>query len=233
VEGPAEAGFHRIAWDLRYPALDAWQPTEEGESSDEGQGVLVVPGTFSVAMQQRVDGILTDLGQSQSFEVVSIRQATLPGSTQEQRVVFESQLDELRRASDGTLQAIDRLTGELDAVKDALSRSLADPSLYEIADSIQERLLRQRDRLSQNQTRNIFKDWTEVSLQERLFHARFNPGAGAYGPTPAQRDSYEIGLRLYEDVVENLRGLVDDEYPVLKEALDLAKVPWTPGRGIQ
>jgi hypothetical protein len=66
-----------------------------------------------------------------------------------------------------------------------------------------------------------------------LFHARFAPQAGAYGPTPAQRTSYEIGRKLYADVVENLTGLVDNEYAVLKEALDLAKVPWTPGRGIQ
>jgi len=142
-------------------------------------------------------------------------------------------VDELGRASDGTVNAIDRVSGELDAIKQALSRSIADPSLYEIADSIQERLLDQRDRLSQNPTRDIFKDWSGVSLQERLFHARFAPEAGAYGPTPAQRTSYEIGVKLYDDVVENLTGLVDSEYAVLKEALDLAKVPWTPGRGIQ
>jgi hypothetical protein len=110
---------------------------------------------------------------------------------------------------------------------------MADPSLYETADSIQERLLDQRDRLSQNQTREIFKEWTGVSLQERLGHARFAPDVGAYGPTPAQRTSFEIGKKLYGDVVGNLTGLVDGEYADLKGALDSAKVPWTPGRGIQ
>jgi hypothetical protein len=188
---------------------------------------------FSVSMQQRVDGIVTDLGQSQDFELVSIREPTLPGSTQGQRVVFESQVDELSRAGNGTVQAIDRISAEIDAIKQVLTRSMADPSLYEIADSIQERMLDQRDRLSQNSTRDVFKDWTGVSLQERLFHARFIPDAGAYGPTPAQRSSYDIGRTLYDDVVENLTGLVDMEYAVLKDALDMAKVPWSPGRGIQ
>jgi hypothetical protein len=233
IEGPAEAGFHRIAWDLRYPALDAWVPIVEGEEPREGAGVLVVPGTFTVSMQQRVDGVLTDLDQSQSFEVVSIREPTLPGSTQEQRVVFESQVDELRRAYGGTLNAVDRVNGELDAVKQVLARSMADPSLYEIADSIQERLLDQRDRLSQNSTRSKFKDWTDVSLQERLSHARFYATAGAHGPTPAQRTSYDIGKALYADVVEELTALIDVEYAGLKEALDNGGVPWTPGRGIQ
>jgi hypothetical protein len=184
-------------------------------------------------MQQRVDGVLTDLGQSETFEVVSIREPTLPGSTQGQRVVFESQVDELNRAVDGTVKTIDSISGELDAVKATLARSTADPSLYEIADAIQEHLLDQRDRLSQNDTREIFKDWTGVSVQERLWHARFNPTSGAYGPTPSQRESYEIGKRLYEDVVKELSGLVDTGYEGLKDALDMANVPWTPGRGVQ
>jgi len=205
----------------------------EGEEHEEGAGVLVAPGTFSVSMQQRVDGVLTDLGQSQSFEVVSIREPTLPGSTQEQRVVFEVQIGELGRATSGTLSALDRVSAELDAIKQVLTRSTADPSLYEIADSIQERLLDQRERLSQNETRNIFKDWTEVSLQERLMHARFMPTAGAYGPTPAQRTSFEIAKDLYGDVVKELTQLVDVEYAGLKDALNQAGVPWTPGRGIQ
>jgi hypothetical protein len=147
--------------------------------------------------------------------------------------VFESQVDELNRAVDGTVKTIDSISGELDAVKETLLRSTADPSLYEIADAIQEHLLDQRDRLSQNETREIFKDWTGVSVQERLWHARFNPTSGAYGPTPSQRESFEIGKRLYEDVAKELSALVDTGYEGLKDALDMAGVPWTPGRGVQ
>ena len=233
VEGPAEAGFHRVAWNLRYPALDAWVPAVAGEEQREGAGVLVVPGTFSVSMQKRVDGVLTDLGQSQSFEVVSIRESTLPGATQEQRVVFESQLDELRRAADGTIKAIDRTSAELDAIKQTLVRSRADTALYEIADSIQERMLAERDRLIRNEISSFFQESSDVTLTERLWHARFDAASTAYGPTPSQRTSYAIGRRLYDDVVQRLGVLVDTEYEGLKEALDMADVPWTPGRGVQ
>ncbi len=233
IEGPAEAGFHRIAWNLRYPALNAWVPAVEGEEREEGAGVLVVPGTFSVSMQQRVDGVLSDLKQSQDFEVVSIREPTLPGSTQEQRVVFESQVDELGRAADGTVNAIDRVSAELDAVKETLVRSRADTSLYEIADSIQERMLAQRDRLAKNDIEAIYQESSDVTLGERLWHARFDASSSAYGPTPLQRESYAIGRRLYDDVVQRLGVLIDGEYEALKQALDLADAPWTPGRGVQ
>ncbi|MCP4303014.1 MAG: hypothetical protein GY783_20715 [Gammaproteobacteria bacterium] len=233
-EGPVEAGFHRVSWDLRHPALDAWVPEEEREEEDEeAVGVLVVPGTFSVAMHKRVDGVLTDLGQNQSFDVISIREPTLPGSTQEQRVVFETQIDELLRASDGTLSAIDEIVLELDAVKEVLERSRADASLYEIANSIQQRITVQGERLRANETREIFKDLGEVPLSDRIWHARFDPSSSAYGPTPEQRESLQIGRELYDDVTQQLSELIDDEYAGLKEALDAARVPWTPGRGIQ
>jgi hypothetical protein len=38
---------------------------------------------------------------------------------------------------------------------------------------------------------------------------------------------------LYDEVAAELTRLVDEEYAALKQALDAAKVPWTPGRGVQ
>ena len=234
VEGPVEAGFHRVAWDLRYPPVDAWVPEDERE--DEwipSVGVLVAPGRFSVSMHKRVDGVLTDLNQSQNFDVVSIREPTLPGSTQEQRVVFDNQVNELLRATQGTTKTIDAIVLELTAAKEVLMSSTADPSLYEIANSIQQRVQAERDRLVDNQTREIFKDLDAMTVTARLFHARFAPQSNAYGPTPSQRESLRIARDLYDDVNRQLSNLVDVEYAGLKVALDAAGVPWSPGRGIQ
>jgi photosystem II stability/assembly factor-like uncharacterized protein len=234
IEAPAEAGFHRVAWDLRYPPLQPWVPEIEGEEQREGAGVLVVPGSYVATMHKRVDGVMTTLGQAQSFDVTSVRpDPVLPGSTQEQRVVFESQVDELIRAVAGTLASIDQVVAELDAVKVTLNRSITDGSLYEAANSIQQRLKAARDQLSDNEKRRMFKDLDEMAVQSRLAHARFRPTLSAYGPTPAQRDSLRIARARYDAVVADLSVLVDSEYAVLKEAMDAARVPWTPGRGVQ
>ncbi|MCZ6854606.1 MAG: glycosyl hydrolase [Gammaproteobacteria bacterium] len=231
IEGPVKAGFHRVSWDLRYPVLDAWSPKADGD--DEGAGVLVAPGTFSVAMHKRVDGFITDLGQVHTFEVESIREPTLPGSTQEQRLVFENAVEELIRASDGTVHAIDEVVAEIDAIKETLQRFRADASLYEVANSIQQRLKIARDRLSNNETRADFKALDQVTLESRLWHSRFEGRLNAYGPTPAQRKSLEIARALHNEVTNQLTELINDEYSDLKKALDAASVPWTPGRGIQ
>ena len=234
VVAPATAGFNRVAWDLRYPSVDPWAPVEEGEDAEEGAGILVVPGSYSVSMHKRIDGVMTDLGQTQTFNVVSIRpDPAVPGSTQQQRVIFEAQVEELIRAASGTDTAIDAVIGELDAVKATLHRSMTDGSLYELANAIQQRLKASKEKLTGNELRDFYNDLAIMSVQARLWHARFAPTSSAHGPTAAQQESYRIARKLYDETVAELTELVDTDYAALKEAMDIARVPWTPGRGIQ
>ncbi len=234
VVAPATAGFNRVAWDLRYPSVEPWRPLEEDEETDEGVGVLVVPGRYSVSMQKRVDGMLVDLGQAQSFDVVSIRpDPVFAGSSQEQRVVFESQLEELIRAASGTTSTVDAVIGELDAVKATLKRARTDGSLYQLAHSLQQQLRDAREVLTGNELRDFYNDLPIMTVQARLWHARFDPSSSAHGPTPAQQESYRLARKLYDETVAELTRLVDSEYAGLKEAMDSARVPWTPGRGLQ
>ena len=185
-------------------------------------------------MQHRVDGELVDTGQTQSFNVVSIRpDPVLPGSTQEQRVIFESKVEDLMRASQGSVAAIDAVITELDAAKQTLDRSQTDGSLYALVNRIQKDIRAQRDRLAGNQMRDMYNDLPEMTVQARLWHARFNPSSSAHGPTAAQQESLRIARKLYDEVYVELSRIVDTDYAGLKEAMDIARVPWTPGRGIQ
>jgi photosystem II stability/assembly factor-like uncharacterized protein len=234
VAGPAEAGFHRVAWDLTYPPLAPWMPVEEGaEPEPVGPGVLVVPGTYTVSMAALKDGVAEDLDQTQTFELVSIREPTLTANTQEQRVVFDAQAEELLRAAQGTILAIDEILLEIAAIKEALVRSRGEGSFFEMADSIAKRLNEQRDLLENDEMQSAYNDVQVMTVTSRAFHARFAPMTSAYGPTPDQRKSLEIARESYDDVIAELDEIVNEEYSALKSALDAAKVPWTPGRGIQ
>ncbi|NIM00733.1 MAG: glycosyl hydrolase, partial [Acidobacteria bacterium] len=61
LTGPAKAGFHRVAWDLRYPSMRPWTPPRadrpEFDRRERG-GPLAPPGTYSVEIAKRVDGKL-------------------------------------------------------------------------------------------------------------------------------------------------------------------------------
>ena len=72
-----------------------------------------------------------------------------------------------------------------------------------------------------------------MSVNARLRHAAYNPHANAYGPTETQQMSLGIARDVFAAVGAELGQLVDVEYRSLKDALDAADVPWTPGRGVQ
>jgi hypothetical protein len=232
IEAPAAAGFQRVSWNLRYPIVDPWVPEEERDSNRRAAGVLAAPGTYIVSMHQRVDGELVNLNQTQTFDVVSIREPTLPGSSQERRIAFSRQVDEMRRAASGTIKSVDEVLLQLDAIKEALQNATADMNLYDSANSIQQQLKQQRILLAGDDTRSSFGAPGAVPVTGRLAHAAYNPNANAYGPTQTQSNSLQIAQTVYAEISTELTRLIDQEYSQLRGALDAAGVPWTPGRGV-
>ena len=234
VEGPVTAGFHRVAWDLRYPTLDPWVPEDQRQESYRNPaGVLVEPGTYTVHLARRIDGSLENLDQMQTFAVKSIRQPTLPGSAQKDRVAFSRRVDELSRAVKGSVAAIDEVVIAVDAIKEATLQSTANASLYEEANSISQRARRLKNRLAADKAREFMGDTTgPVPISARLMAAGFGARSTAYGPTATQLRSLEIAHEEFAEVGRALDRLIDTELRALKNKLDAAGVPWTPGRGV-
>ena len=161
-----------------------------------------------------------------------IREPTLPGSSQQERVAFSQQVNEMRRAVNGTLSAIDEIQTELAAIGESLGNSTASLDLYTQANRISQRLSMTRDRLAGNRTQGSFSVDQTTPVTARLSHASYNPNTTAYGPTDTQRSSLSIAREVYADISRNLTELIDVEYETLKDAVEAAGVPWTPGRGI-
>ena len=231
LSGPVEAGFHRVAWDLRHPSLEPWVPEEEREESFfPVVGVLAPPGTYTVSIAKRVDGKLVELGQSESFDVVSIVTPTLEGSSPEEMVAFARRVDHLNRAAEGTLKAIDERLIEFGAINEALMRSGAG-DLDDRARDIEKRFKTLRDRIATNEKRDKLQDPGPLSIQDRIFVASLSKRYSTYGPTPTHRQSIEIAEELFSVAQRDFDAALSD-LEVLREAMDEAGVPWTPGRGV-
>jgi hypothetical protein len=54
--GPATAGFHRVAWDLRHPLSSPWTAEPPEPDYLVMPGPLAAPGSYSVGLAKRVDG---------------------------------------------------------------------------------------------------------------------------------------------------------------------------------
>ena len=230
--GPVTSGFHRVAWDLRYPSPEPWSPEglPEGGFRDL-RGSLVAPGRYTVSLSQRVGGLLTSLDKTQSFEVEPLRSGTLPGASPRQVVAFWKELDAMQRSVRGTRSAIDEALEQVKAIKEASMRSTAQGAdLDDEARSIERRLQELRQTLSGNRTREVMGDPGPVSISRRLSVAGMGNRSSTYGPTPTHRESLRIAVKEFDKLRLTLDRLIDVELGGLKDRADAAGVPWTPGR---
>ncbi len=88
IKGPVKSGFHRIAWDLRYPASDAIALKAPENSFGSPQGFLAVPGQYTATLSKIVEGKVTKLSEPITFKVKQLKEGALPGKTPENAAQF-------------------------------------------------------------------------------------------------------------------------------------------------
>ncbi|HEX7581391.1 MAG TPA: glycosyl hydrolase, partial [Thermoanaerobaculia bacterium] len=110
LTGPVKPGFHRIAWDLRYPASNPPAPTRASSDEDEDQfrpgphGPLAMPGTYNVTLAKRMDGTITPLGEPVELSAEILATASLPAPDRAKVLEFEQKTARLQRAVLGSVE---------------------------------------------------------------------------------------------------------------------------------
>jgi hypothetical protein len=232
--GPAKAGFHRVAWDLRYPTtMPVTDKKVDYGWSEPPTGFLVPPGSYSISLATRVDGVLAEHGEPQSFEVIAASAGTLPGTGAVETAAFLREVSELQLAIHGAKEAIEGRLARITTMKRALDRStVPDLALDEALRGLERRLLDLELELVGDRKRRRMGDATEPSVTGRLEVAVRGNRRSTYGPTATHRRSLELARERYAELQTELSAVIEVEMPALERQLDDAGVPWTPGRGV-
>jgi photosystem II stability/assembly factor-like uncharacterized protein len=232
LHGPTRAGFHRVAWDLRYPSSSAWHPSSgESNRSQNEAGYLAAPGTYTVSLAKRIDGVTTGLGQIATFEVVPLHD--ISPETAGEAVAFLRELDGLRRDANAAKSTIEETEKRLAAIRETLGRSTVPVgSIDDAVVELERRLSDMKIRLSGDEQRNRLNEQGPVPIRRRLDVAHIGTRSWTRGPTTTQRTSVEIGRQGLADLADDLEQLVGVDLPALEVKLDAAGVPWTPGRSV-
>ncbi|MHB8054025.1 MAG: WD40/YVTN/BNR-like repeat-containing protein [Candidatus Aminicenantales bacterium] len=228
---PAGAGLHRVAWNLRYPAVDPTQLESAAREMWEYEptGPLAVPGTYTVSLAKKIDGGLTPLVGPQTFAVESLGLASLPEKDKAALLGFQKKAGELQRAMEGAATAADDALKTMAYIRKALLDTPgADPKLAETARTIETGI--------QEALRTLVGDATVIrryeartpSLMDRVYTQSETTGPVT---ATAKRD-YEIAADGFGAVLEKLRGLIDADLRELGKAMEAAGAPWTPGRAL-
>jgi photosystem II stability/assembly factor-like uncharacterized protein len=228
--GPVGAGFHRVAWDLRFPqSVPAGTPPPELEFDSPPKGPLVAPGTYKVSFAKRVDGMLTPLGQPQSFAVEPIGQATLPVKDRGAELAFAEKVSRLQRAVLGAQKAAEDAEHRLELIDKALiDTPAAEARLRTEALALHNRLKDLYEKITGDKVIAEHNEPAPPAILQRL------QTSIAWGtltaPTRTQQDAYRIAGQEFAPVLEGLRQLVEVDLKKLEDQMEAAGAPWTPGR---
>jgi photosystem II stability/assembly factor-like uncharacterized protein len=234
VEADTGKGFHRVAWDLRYPATQAiGSPPAEEEEGRGPRGVLAPPGTYTVSLAKQVDGVTTELAGPVRFEVARLREGALPGADPKDTAAFLARLAGVSRAVSAAGEAVSQALKRVDTLGAALERSRSAPdSLDSELHAIRGDLLAMDETLSGNRARASVEDDGAMTITRRVRVAQMGTALSTYGPTPTHRRSLEIAEEELAKLRERLNAVLEQRLPAFEKRLEAAGAPWTPGRPV-
>ena len=234
LAGPVSAGFHRVSWDLRFPAPDPadLQPAPSDDPfSDPPIGPLVVPGRYTVTVATRVDGKLTPVGEPQSFDASPVGTASLPAPDRAAVLAFAEKTARLQRAVLGASRLADELRGHLALVVKAVGD--APKANAKLIDEVRALDLRLRDiqqALGGDRVVRRYNEPTPPGIAERVGGIVAGQWTSTSAPTRTHHEQFALAADAFAPVLEHLTRLVDVDVKGLQERLEAVGAPWTPGR---
>ncbi len=234
LTGPAKKGFHRVAWDLTYPTSSAISTASTGgwdDGEDANSGFMAPPGSYSVTLSKKVDGVVTDLAGPVGFEVVRVFEGVLDGTAPADTAAFMKKVAALQRGVSAASQAAAIGFTTIENLEKALARSTVAPGTLDIElEALKQRLYDLDEALSGNRSMRSLGEPRSPTVAGRLRVASTTNGQSDYGPTATHRRAFEIATEEFAAIEPKLRRLLEVDLPALEAKMEAAGVPWTPGR---
>ncbi|MFK8103795.1 MAG: glycosyl hydrolase [Saprospiraceae bacterium] len=231
VAGKTKKGFHRVAWDLRYPAPNAIRMIEPPAPMWGGppQGLMAAPGTYTASLSKEVDGVVTELSSPQNFEVVPLRKGALEGAAPEVVAKFWRDYEAAVRQHSALQISLGNAHTKLKRMKKVLYHSRAAAgSLDQRLAELRKEIIAINESLNGDMARQEPGEKVNPTIGGRLFSISIGIGNSTYGPTTNQKN----GLTIVNKQMQALQTkLMASRTKISQLAKDMiaAGAPWIEG----
>jgi photosystem II stability/assembly factor-like uncharacterized protein len=232
VTGPVTTGFHRVAWDLRYPPPSPIElnPEAPDQFSTPIQGPLVAPGSYSVRLAKRIDGVETTIGQPQTFTVVPLYLSSMNEGDRARTLEFQKRASRLQKAIMGAARANEEALLRVQLIRGALDQiDGPDPKLVARVNAVDKALRDIAEGINGDPTLRAANEPAPPALVDRITTA-VNGFTTTVPPTNTHREALAIAEQQFVPLLARLKTAVEVELAAIGKELDAAAAPWTPGR---
>jgi photosystem II stability/assembly factor-like uncharacterized protein len=226
-------GIKRIIWNLRHTTTSPIKLKEQelGRYSSPDEGMLALPGEYTVQMYKNVDGEFTALTEPQSFIVKPLNNQTLLAKDKSEVLAFQKDVAELDRSLSGTKKLYSESKEKLEYIETAVVKYPAAPlSMMDDIKRLKDELYEVRLAIWGDNTRSSREMETLPGLSSRLGYVGYSSWWNTAEPTGTAREQFQIASEDYQQVLQKTRSIANDLAEMEKKLVEL-KVPYTPGRG--
>ncbi len=232
---PAAQGVQRVVWDMRFtaPSIPATPPQlPPGFTLPEGftlgpQGFPVMPGKYNVSMAMRVNGVVTALPGSQTFNIVVEGREKMTDSERAVLAEFQQKVSTLQRAVSGAGDVATATKTRIGLLKRAAQDApVENKMLIEQANAYNNEIDFLLNELRGNRENS---DIPPPSISSRIGNIAGTIRLSTIKPTQTQFDQYDLSSAEFKPVLARLKKLVEVDLPTFERSLEAAGAPLTPG----
>ena len=229
LEGPASKGFHRIAWDLRYPSPNA---ILDGSSSSNTSGFLAPPGKYSVTIFTQHDGKVTKVSDSKNFDVVPLREGALQTDSHDKIAGFWREYEQTAKKGSAIQFEVAEILKKVNRMHKAMGQSTSDVGdLDKRLSLLRQSILEMDEALNGNRSKMQPGEKNNPTASSRLAVVHRIIEYSTYGPTKTAIENLslaQIGL----DNIQSQLNQNNNEIESLLRRMERAGAPWIEGAPI-
>lgn len=193
VSGPTKAGFHRVTWDLRYPATETIKLADIKNQKIEPTGFLAPPGDYTATLYQTLKGKTQKLSGPVSFSVKPLYQNSLPGASLDAVSGFWRSYESTSRTASQFRSTLNKTMNRAKAMKIALKRSSITPGTMDNDLAV---IIKDLNTISNAYSGNPAKQEIGVkgkpTIGDRMFDVYRGIERATYGPTTSHTNQMQI-----------------------------------------
>lgn len=210
-------GFHRVAWDLRYPAsqLVELNPRKRGEWDEAPKGILAATGTYTAQLVMESAGQSENLSEEVTFKVKPLHKV----ENIKEAEAFWNEYAELIKAASHFQSRVSATNQKLKAIDRALLQSNLSASDYaSILRTAKEDMKQLDNDMNGSAAKREIGEKTIPTMGDRMFSLYLGIANSTYGPTGTHKDivkwiksdlsSYSQRLTEVDDNVKKLAELI-------------------------
>lgn len=230
-------GLQRLNWDGRLPSINPIRlrgPEFYNPFDAADEGVLAMPGEYTVSISRFMDGNWDELVAPQRFVLQNLGGVTLPASDRADLLAFQKQAQELQRAVSGAAARLSELNNKLKHIRKAVEQvELASPALFNE--------LLQLEASAKAISKDFYGDPHAAKLDidqpatvsDRIGYLTYEMWESSSAPTQTFRTSLELAERDFKPILAKINQLAEVDLKQLESKLEKAGAPYTPGRAVE